>query len=381
MRLLIVIPILSSNVGGMERFVIEFSTRLASSGHDVTIITGRKGGDLQLDGVKIIRHRLFFPRYFSKLIKYAHISWIARSHLKKNKYDAVLAMGHSGLFLKGFIWRASGSPVPMVREARRKMRISSLSRMIISLDLFTQERMERACIRKATCHMFPSMSMKSDYERIYGFSAGRYFIPCSGTGSEYAATDQELDILLNTPGLKILTVDGLSAETKGRDLIIDAFSRMDIGCSFLVAAGRVDEEKLKEPLLSRTIRLGRVEFSKMPAVYKSCDFLIFPSLTEGFPNVLLEAAYYGLPIISSRLEGIEEYFTDGRDILLVEKGDPKGLAQRIEQLSNSVEMRRKLSENAMKRAKAIDYRIFAKEFVSFVSSDKVKDVNLLATMV
>jgi hypothetical protein len=67
------------------------------------------------------------------------LSYAARRHLAQNKYDAVLTMGPSGLFLNDYIWRASGSPVPVMREQRRTAKMGLLSRTLISLDLSTQE--------------------------------------------------------------------------------------------------------------------------------------------------------------------------------------------------------------------------------------------------
>lgn len=125
------------------------------------------------------------------------------------------------------------------------------------------------------------------------------------------------------------------------------------------------------------VPLGTVDYRDMHALYKSCDLLISPSIYEGFPNVLLEAAYYGLPMISSRLEGVKEYFRDGRDILIVEKGDAKGLSDKIKQLCAFPEMRKRLSENAKVRAEAVEYIIFARGFASFVSSKAATETNLL----
>ncbi len=40
-------------------------------------------------------------RLLNKLLKYVQISLIARSHLRKNGYDVVIAMGYSGFALAG----------------------------------------------------------------------------------------------------------------------------------------------------------------------------------------------------------------------------------------------------------------------------------------
>jgi glycosyltransferase involved in cell wall biosynthesis len=217
--------------------------------------------------------------------------------------------------------------------------------------------MERKCVRKARIHMFPSMQMKALYEKTYGFESKKYFIPCSGAGTVYGSGGSPgADLIKKIPakGIRILTVGGLSEERKGSKAIIEAMSSPGLEDAWLIVAGKIAVD-VPEPLKNRTVPLGSVDFREMPALYQNCDLLIFPSIYEGFPNVLLEAAYYGLPMISSRLEGVGEYFRDGKDILLVEKNDPNGLADRIKTLSASPEMRKKLSMNAKSRAEAIAY--------------------------
>ncbi len=370
---------LDSRIGGMERFVIELSLRLALAGHSVTVLTGKRPDDIDLEGVRILRSRIFYVRPFSKFFKYVQLSWIARKHLKNDRYDAVLAMGHSGLFIKDYVWRASGIPVPLIRAERLKEKRGLLSRILMEADYYSQEVIERACIRKAKYHMYPSVHVKSLFEDSYGYKSLRHFIPCSGTGSAYGPEEYPAgDLLKNIPEgeIKVLTVGGLSEKRKGRDVILEAFSLMDLSGITLVCAGGVDAT-VTGPLKDHFVSLGNVDHRRMPALYQGCDMLIFPSIFEGFPNVLLEAASFGMPVIASRIEGIDEYFTDGEDLILVEKGDAGALSEKILLLAGSEELRKRLSENIKKRIKDIDYGILAGEFVSFVSSKGPLEINLL----
>lgn len=66
-----------------------------------------------------------------------------------------------------------------------------------------------------------------------------------------------------------------------------------------------------------------VEFSRM-------HVFVLPSLFgEGMPMVVLEAMAAGLPVVSTRVEGIPQVVRDGQDGLLVEPGDPRQLAQAL----------------------------------------------------
>ena len=81
---------------------------------------------------------------------------------------------------------------------------------------------------------------------------------------------------------------------------------------------------------------GRIEL--LPHVNDSMQFIsgldagVLCSLTEGFPNVILEYMSLARPVIASRVGGIPEVVQDGETGLLVAAGDAPALAQAIVQL-------------------------------------------------
>jgi glycosyltransferase involved in cell wall biosynthesis len=70
--------------------------------------------------------------------------------------------------------------------------------------------------------------------------------------------------------------------------------------------------------------------SDMTAEFRRMHVFVLPSLFgEGMPMVVLEAMAAGLPVVSTRVEGIPQIVRDGRDGLLVEPGNPRELAQAL----------------------------------------------------
>lgn len=64
--------------------------------------------------------------------------------------------------------------------------------------------------------------------------------------------------------------------------------------------------------------------------YASSDMLIFPSTTETFGNVVLEAMASGIPAIVVNKGGVKELIRDGIDGFIAESNSPKDLAKKIE---------------------------------------------------
>ncbi len=67
---------------------------------------------------------------------------------------------------------------------------------------------------------------------------------------------------------------------------------------------------------------------------------------DGLPNVLMEAAHQGLPLVSTRAAAIGEFIEDGINGLLVAPGAPDALAQALARAIGDPELRARLAERA-----------------------------------
>jgi glycosyltransferase involved in cell wall biosynthesis len=80
--------------------------------------------------------------------------------------------------------------------------------------------------------------------------------------------------------------------------------------------------------------------------YAVADVFVLPSLTEGSPNVLLEAMMAGTPIAATAIGGVPEMVQDGRSALLAPAADPTALAKSIAKLIDNPALAQSLREKA-----------------------------------
>ncbi|MEK6600214.1 MAG: glycosyltransferase family 4 protein, partial [Deltaproteobacteria bacterium] len=67
--------------------------------------------------------------------------------------------------------------------------------------------------------------------------------------------------------------------------------------------------------------------------YSAADIFILPSIYEPFSNACLEAMASGLPVVTSRINGVSEILTDGKDGEIIEDpANPEEIAEKIKPL-------------------------------------------------
>jgi glycosyltransferase involved in cell wall biosynthesis len=77
-------------------------------------------------------------------------------------------------------------------------------------------------------------------------------------------------------------------------------------------------------------------------MYGAFDLVAQASRSEGLPNVLLEAAAAGCPIVATDAGGSREIVVDGRTGLLVPTGDVEALAEALGRAIDDPELRRRI---------------------------------------
>jgi len=80
----------------------------------------------------------------------------------------------------------------------------------------------------------------------------------------------------------------------------------------------------------------------VPALLQQADLSVLASLKEGIPRALLEAMAMELPVVATRVVGTEETVRDQETGFLVPYGDAAAFTERVAQLANDPELRRRL---------------------------------------
>lgn len=134
--------------------------------------------------------------------------------------------------------------------------------------------------------------------------------------------------------VNLLSVGRLSPE-KGLTLLLRAVARLKgeyPGVRVLFAGTGPQEGELRR--LSDDLGLAKhVSFlgyvSDMPALYSTADLVVQSSLTEGLPNVILETAFLGVPVVATAVGGTAEVIQHGVSGWLVNPRSVEALEQGI----------------------------------------------------
>lgn len=143
----------------------------------------------------------------------------------------------------------------------------------------------------------------------------------------------------------VLYVGRVSIE-KNLDALEKCFR--DIKNANLVVVGDGPYRKEMENKLKNAEFLGFQGGERLRMIYASCDFFVFPSKTDTFGNVVLEAMASSLPVVVSNVGGPKE---------LVKNGESGFICKNLEEFKNKIhllikdkKLREKIGKNARKEA-------------------------------
>lgn len=123
-----------------------------------------------------------------------------------------------------------------------------------------------------------------------------------------------------------------------------------------------------EDLEKNVIYLGKVDYEKLPGLYKSARVLIFGSSCECCPNILLEKLSAGRPVLCSDIEPMPEFAQDAA--LYFNPYKTQMLVDRVLELENSEEKMENLSQKAYKQALKYNWDLTISKTINFLLNTK-----------
>lgn len=353
MKILQVVPHYLPYMGGQEIYVHNLSKKLVEMGHEVQIFTSnypKTYSSEHMDGILVerkdiiarpLRNPLSFG--FFKLkdivddfdVVHAHnlyaFSSLLTAHNKKKKSFPMVLTSHGKLNF-GVNYKDA-----MVKIYKEKIGTHILERADIITALSESQG-------NSIAEIDPNLS---DKIRIIPNAIDIDFFNLLDLNSQ--KKEQE-DFTFLYVG-QMIKRKGIGWLIKAIDIIKSENNNIK-----LILVGDGAHKKHFEKMVNNLNLTDYVEFKgkitdqiELASFYKSADVFVLPSLSEGLPTVLLEAMYFGLPVVATDILGIKEYFQDYA--ALVPPEDQKRLAEAMINLFDEDELKK--AEKLSKKAKKI----------------------------
>lgn len=162
---------------------------------------------------------------------------------------------------------------------------------------------------------------------------------------------------------------GRIAPEKNLPLLIESFRQMQIarpGMKLVMVGDGPDRAKLQAmhpDIVFPGIRVGE----DLAEHYASADLFLFPSITETFGNVVLEAMASGLPVVAYDCAAAREHIRHGENGLRAAFNDSHAFMSQAQRLVASVDEARRMGCNARLTAEKIDWNLVHDRFERLIS--------------
>ena len=181
-----------------------------------------------------------------------------------------------------------------------------------------------------------------------------------------------IDVPKRNKKRSIVTLGRLSAE-KGHKYLIEAFGKIRQNDWELDIIGDGPDKEMLQKLSERVCDGKVVNFHghlrEFTDIMGEAQIFVLPSLSEGFPNALIEAMSVPLACISSNcVAGPSDIIIDKVNGLLVNVADSQDLADKIQMLIDDINLRESISKNAYEIRKTLDFNEIANKYLNFMNN-------------
>ena len=335
-------------IGGAQRGLLDQARWFKSQGCQVTVAffydkerlheKWKQTVDFPIHNLQAYEPGAGLIRQTLKLIRGLWQLWIL---LRRERFDVVETFTHdSNLLGLPLAWLAR---IP-VRIATHRGRIEDFPRWRQSLHSWL--------INIGMAHTLVAVSEQTRRQAVEeGVRADKVsVIPNGVTPLDTLSVNRpeaRKNLGLNEADIFLLSIGRLTYQ-KGHEFFIHALAKV-VSRFPNVKAGICGDGPLRPQLESQILRLGLSHHVKLlgawddvSPILASADVFVLPSRWEGLSRAMMEAMAAGIPVIATRVDGIQDLVTNDVHGLLVPAEDPERLGNSILQLLRDPEMMKRI---------------------------------------
>ena len=333
--------------GGIEHHVEELGSRLVARGHEVTVYTRTNYTEERHPA-----YRGMVPRYLPT-VNSKHLDAIVHSAL--STLDAVFARADI------VHYHAVGPGIPALLP-----RYLSRAKVVLTVHGLDAERAKWGGAARQVLRVAQWLSARvpdativvsKDLEAYYRHRYRRptVYIP-NGVKEPHRRPPAEITRRFGLRGGDYLLSVGRLVPEKAPDLLLRAFRQVEGDVRLVLAGGssftdefvrELDRLASRDP---RVIMPGYVYGEVLEELYTNAAAFVLPSLLEGLPLTLLEAASYGIPLVASDIAPHLEILGDRpTGAQLVPVGNEDALTVALAQLTTDRGGMREMAEELGQR--------------------------------
>lgn len=322
MKITYLVPGLLDVRGGVKR-IVEYATHLAARGHDVEILC----------------EEMEQPKWLPKEIYHGFRLSSFRGYSSLETDVAIATGGRSARRLARMV-NAKIKVYSVVMQ-------ESLNKPTFKRDMtIDRDQYLRDCYSQKWVYIANSSWLKNLVENSFG---QKCHLIHGGVNENIL---QPIDGLRDDKVMHCL-VYGRSDGWKGgaRSARAAELANIELGNVRLISYGQS-----KGPITALPLQHHRIpDQSSLATIYSSAHVFLQSSRFEGFCNTAFEAMACGTPVISTKVNGIEDFCIDEETAILVPVDDEPAMADAIIRLSRDKQLWNKLRNNGLEMAKKFDW--------------------------
>lgn len=331
-----------SQRGGAEKYMVNLVKALAQRGHKITLYVINQEIPLPKE---IEIKKISVPK-FPLWLRFLAFAYFAGKEIKKSSYDVSIGFGK--------VWgldvvRPSGGCHRAYEERMQVIQLqrSSFSAILkrvkskVSIFKFVNRLIEDKMFSENPAIIAVSELVKNDINRYYPEMKGQIEVIFNGKNAKELNVSKSLkarETLCQNYNISKNSIIFLMVATnpvlKGLEELLKSFRYFD--SSFLrtynphlILLGSKKSSTINRLIKQNGLsqRVNLISFtSEIENYYCGSDILVHPTNYDAFANVCLEAMSYGLPVLTTKMNGGSEIYTNFKNGIILNTTDSQKLA-------------------------------------------------------